>query len=44
MLFNEGMEVVKKIEALGSDSGETAEKVMIMDSGVLPPDGASDFL
>jgi peptidylprolyl isomerase len=32
----EGMDVVKKIEAVGSQGGETDELVMIVDSGELP--------
>lgn len=32
----EGMDVVKRIEALGSDSGRTRQKIVIADCGVLP--------
>jgi len=34
----EGMDVVKKIEALGSGSGKTSKKITIADSGELPVD------
>lgn len=32
----EGMEVIKAIEAVGSQSGATSKKVVIADSGELP--------
>jgi len=32
----DGMEVVKKIEALGSQNGKTSKKISIVDSGELP--------
>lgn len=36
----EGMDVVKKIENLGSESGATRAKIVIADCGELKPDGA----
>merc|ERR1712193_231922 len=32
----EGMEVVKKVESFGSQSGKTSAKIVIADSGILP--------
>lgn len=37
----EGMDVVKKIEALGSRSGRTSAKIVIADCGQLKPDAKS---
>ena len=34
----EGMDVVTRIEAVGSQSGKTSKKVVIVDSGELPAD------
>jgi cyclophilin family peptidyl-prolyl cis-trans isomerase len=36
-----GEGVVRQIEALGSRSGEVAERVEIVDCGLLPPRGAA---
>lgn len=35
-----GMEIVKAVEAVGSESGETSKTVVITASGVLPAEGA----
>jgi len=37
----EGLEVIKKMEALGSRSGKTSKKVTVMDCGELEPEGAT---
>merc|ERR1712037_109249 len=34
----EGMDIVKKIEGVGSSGGETSKKVMIADCGEIMPD------
>ena len=36
-----GMDIVRKMEAQGSDSGETMERVEVLDSGVISPDEAA---
>ena len=40
----EGMDVVKKIESLGSDSGKCSQKVIIADCGQLWENGSSRFV
>ena len=36
----EGMDIVRKMEKLGSANGSTSKKVTIMDSGEITEDGA----
>lgn len=38
----EGMDVVKKIEALGSQDGKPSKKVTVADSGELPAGTSSE--
>jgi len=39
----EGMDVVTKVEAVGSQSGTTSKEVTITDSGELPADAAAEY-